>query len=163
MYLWDYEMGPMKERIDALGGIPRLKIAVNALSWTMSTMNPPIENAEVVQFVNDVLEYCGNALRQGDAGPEFIEELDERHDALLDEEIAEPGVDSILAAVSGCFGYEEAELRTQAVYDLLSSCYEAILLRIAPGLVTIEFERESARCNEVIEFQKNLVLQAGDL
>ncbi len=163
MYLWDYEMRPLKDQIDGFGALPRLTIAVNALSWTMRTMIPPIADESVVAFVADVLEYLQQQIRQGIVSPDFITELDQRHDALLDEEIAEAGVDPILSAVTGCFGYGEPELRTQAVYDTLSSCYEAQLQRIAPDMAGIEFERESARCLEVIDFQKTLIDQGGDL
>ncbi|THV29556.1 hypothetical protein [Glycomyces paridis] len=142
--------------------MPRLKIAVRALAWTMRTMTPPVADQSVVEFVADALAYLEQQVQQGNANPDFPSDLDARHDALLDEEIAEAGVDPILNAVTGCFAYGESELRTQAVYDTLSSCYEAQFQRIAPDMAGLEFERDSARCLEVIDFQKTLIDHGGD-
>ncbi|WP_327101043.1 hypothetical protein OIE68_20980 [Nocardia vinacea] len=161
MLLWDDAIRPLKDEIDGLRALPRLEITVNALSWTIRTMVPPIEEQSVVDFASDVLDYLEQQIRQGNASPEFITDLEERHEGLLDEEIVETGVDPILSAITACFGYREPQLRTQTVYYSLSSCYQAQFQRIAPDMATIEFERDSARCSEIIDFQKTLIRRSG--
>ncbi|CAM3196282.1 hypothetical protein [Stackebrandtia soli] len=163
MYLWDYEMESYKDEIDRLRGLPRLAVVVNAIDWTVRTLDPPIDDTESVDFIQSTLNYCRTALDAGNASPVLTPDIESRITLYSDSKGGETGVPNLLDALTGCFGYGEDRIRTQAVYDALSACYEAALLIEAERLgadIDLDFERLNDRCHQVIDHQKGLIDRA---
>jgi hypothetical protein len=157
MYLWDYEMRGYEQRLEQLPETMRFRIAVDVLERTINSLNPPIEDRASRQFFDDCFPRCREAIAAGLPLTPVFDGYAPALDALLASP-AELGLQGLLLGMSFCFDEEFETQAAKNTYAVLSYCYEADLLRSCPDpFVTIEYERASTRCRDMIAFQKALV------
>jgi hypothetical protein len=157
MFYWNEEMDRYEAVIGAISPIGRLKLATEAVGWTVDTMSPPIQDADVQAFIAAGLGEARNALRSGIVYPDMPAPLEADFDRLLDA--TEPGAGSLIMAVGTLFSAGDEEMHPQVAFNILWSCYEAVLLREFDE-PTPELEAQSGRCLEVIDYEKALIDQA---
>ena len=158
MFYWNEEMDQYEAVIGSISPMGRLKLATEAVGWTVDTMSPPVQDADVRAFVAAGLGEARTAVNSGVVYPEMPPALDAGFDDLLDA--TEPGAGSLVMAVGTLFSAGDDEMHPQVAFNILWSCYEAVLLREFDE-PTSELEAQSGRCLEVIDYQKALIEQAA--
>ncbi|THV37767.1 hypothetical protein [Glycomyces buryatensis] len=160
MYLWDPETRGYEQKLERLPETVRFRIAVGVLERTVSRFDPLIENAAAREFIEVCLLRCRAAIAAGlpltpvPAG--YSAELD-----VLLEDADETGVKGLLLGLSFCFAEEFETQAAKNTYAILSYCYEADLQRSCTDpIITLEYERHSARCRDMIDYQKSLIDRA---
>ncbi|MFI9308641.1 hypothetical protein [Streptomyces triculaminicus] len=155
MLLWDYEMKPERHRIEAMPEDVRFSLAVQAIEWTLASMDSPFEDAAV----RSVLERALSASRTAPQGAVtavapvgLVEDLEE-----MDDEVEEPGATHFISAVSDLFDIPADGMTSDGLYGVLSYLYEGSLDREEIPEITSSTERQNVRCLEIIEFQKELI------
>ena len=159
MFYWNDEMDQFEAVIGAISPAGRLKLGIDAIAWTMETMSPPIADPSARAFIQTGLEQARRAAQQGSVYPEMSAENEAEFDDLL-EEVTEDGAGSLVMAVGTLFTAGDEVMDPQVAFNILWSCYEAVLLREFEE-PTPELEAGSGRCLAVIDFQKELIRQAA--
>lgn len=154
MLLWDYEMQDRRELLRSLTPSDRLNMGVEAIDWTLQTMGP-IETDEVREFLEAGMRAAREAVRNGQNRVVLPEDLESRYEA-VDEVADEPGTSHLLSALMACSDVED-EVDADALYGVLSYCYEGSLDREGIPVWTVEAERSNARCLAVIDYQQRLI------
>jgi hypothetical protein len=153
--LWDYEMRAERSLLESMEPDKRLALAVSVIEWTVSTMVPPIANREVSSYLAAGLRACRGAVETGGSRGILPAELYDSYDDV--EEIAEePGTSHMLSALMACCDISDS-LSTDALFGVLSYCYEGSLDRENIPVWTLDAERQNPRCAAVISFQKELI------
>ncbi|MCH7231102.1 hypothetical protein L0U85_09585 [Glycomyces sp. L485] len=158
MFYWNEEMDQFEATIGAISAAGRLKLAVDAITWTLENMSLPIEDGSAQSFISAGLELARRAMRQGIVYPAMSPEYEAEFDRLL-EDVTEDGVGSLVMAVGTLFSAGDDVMHPQVAFNILWSCYEAVLLREF-DVPTPELEADSGRCLAVIDYQKALIEQA---
>ncbi|GAB3225392.1 hypothetical protein GCM10027447_14720 [Glycomyces halotolerans] len=158
MFYWNDEMDRYESVIGAISPMGRLRLAIEAVSWTSATMSPPIQDADAQQFIASALDLAREGAQRGEVYPQMPPELETAFDRLLDA--PEPGAGSLVMAAGSLFTAGDDEMPPQVAFNILWSCYEAVILREFDE-PTPELEAQSGRCLEVIEHEKSLIDQAA--
>lgn len=158
MELWDREMSGYQARLDELAPAARLKLAVEAITWTLDTLPEPLEDRAAHSWITEALTACRRTVQNGAASVNLPAELDGAYDEIA-EDAEESGVPHYLSATFAAAN--AAGVTGGQLFGILSWLYEGSLDREEIPEWTIEAEEANPRCNAVIAAQKHQIESAG--
>lgn len=159
MELWDQEVEPFAEVVESLDEAVLPDLALDVIESSIPLVAPSLRDF----FPSGHVDLIGSvvAFRQAHAGDWWLDsEFGEGFLAKYDElpEVAiRPAVGPFMMALVRLFEGLTSSLSADDVMEILSSCYESVLLSHLSGLVTVEDERNSGRCVEEIDRQVRLI------
>lgn len=157
MNLWERELAPFQSKLDELSPPQRLALAVAALERAYWTEPEPYEEPEPERWLASAIR-AGRKAMTGGALNIALPPVLRAEFGTIEAEVTEPGVAQLLAAVWICVTRDV--LDTDAVLEVLFSCYGFTMERQIPEPLAIEEEEENERCLEVIAFHKELITRA---
>jgi hypothetical protein len=160
MLLWDFEMRGLRDELDRMPPLNRLRVAAQAIEWTLGTFDPPFEqqfDERAVRFIVAAWGQVEAALRAGRAAPEAPSGYEDEVRYAYDQAASIWGGNQIVMATLGCFDLAASGMSTGQLLQLLSDCYESVLDRQDIAVVTPEAERENLACVRAIEIQQELI------
>ena len=158
MNLWERDIFPRHDELDQLSAPTRLRIAVEAIDWTLQTSTTAIRYQRAVQWIGEVMAAARAAVAEQADHVDLSEDLTEQVDE-VDEEADESGVSQLLMGVANC--YEFDTYTSEALEGTLFACYVFSQQREVPEPETIKDEEATPRCREVIAHQKSLIDNAA--
>ncbi|RFU37341.1 hypothetical protein DZF91_33390 [Actinomadura logoneensis] len=158
MLLWDIEMKSSKEDISLLEPRRRLRIAADALEWTLGTFDSRISEL-AASAVRSSISRLREEESRGNISPAAPERLEDQVEAYVSE-CDDPGVEQLLMAAVNCFELPAAGMGGEYLYTILSDCYESLLDREEIDIVIPEVERKHPRLVEAIQVQKEMIRRA---
>ncbi|MFC4906867.1 hypothetical protein [Actinomadura gamaensis] len=158
MLLWDLEMKPFKEEISLLSPRRRLRVAADALEWTLGTFDSRIDEV-AAEAVRSSISQLRDEESRGNVSPSTPEGLEGRVEEYLARS-DDLGVEQLLMGTVNCFELPETGMGVDYLYTTLSDCYESILDREEIDIVTPEAERNHPRLVEAIRVQQELIRRA---
>lgn len=158
MNLWERDIFPRHDELEQLTAPARLRIAVEAIDWTLQTSTTPIHYQAAAEWIEEVMTKARAAVAEQADHVNVAEDLAERFDN-VDEDADETGVSQLLMGVANC--YEFDTFTSKALEGTLFSCYVFSQQREVPEPETIEEEQANPRCVAVIAAQKQLIESAA--
>lgn len=158
MALWEREIFPYHDQLERLAPSERLRVAVEAIDWTLRTMATPIEDPEARQWLDEMLDEARAAVAQRASRVPMPEDLLDRFDE-VDDDTEEYGVPQLLMGMPNLWGLDV--MTVELVEGVLYNCYAFSSMREEPEPETLDDEQADARCREVIDYQKDLIAQAA--
>ena len=154
MNLWERDIFPRHDELDRLSATTRLRIAVEAIDWTLQTSTTPIHYQRAAQWIDEVMTEARAGVADQADHVDLSEDLAEQFDE-VDEDADETGVSQLLMGVANC--YEFDTYTSKALEGTLYACYVFSQQREVPEPETIEDEEATPRCREVIAHQTSLI------
>ncbi|MFI8892426.1 hypothetical protein [Streptomyces paradoxus] len=130
---------------------------MRVMEWTLESIGP-IEVEVVRSYIEEGIRAGREAVQSGLEKIVLPEETLDRY-VEVDDEAYEPGTSHVLSALLACADAPEG-LTGEVLYGVLSFCYEGLLEREDLPTLSIEEEQQSARCVEVVRFQKRCIVEA---
>ncbi|MBR7827562.1 hypothetical protein KDK95_14685 [Actinospica sp. MGRD01-02] len=158
MNLWERDIFPRHDELDQLTAPTRLRIAVEAIDWTLRTSTTPIRYQAAADWIEEVMTEARAAVAEQAGHVDLSEDLAEQFDE-VDEDADETGVSQLLMGVANV--YEFDSFTSKALEGTLFACYVFSQQREVPEPETIEEEEAVARCREVIAHQQRLIETAA--
>lgn len=158
MNLWERDVFPRHDELDQLTAPTRLRIAVEAIDWTVQTSTAPVQYQRAVEWIEEVMAQARAAVAEQADHVELSEDLAEQFDD-IDEDADETGVSQLLMGIANCWEFDS--FTSKALEGTLYSCYVFSQQREVPEPETIEEEEGNPRCREVIAQQQRLIQNAG--
>lgn len=162
MELWDRNVAPYGEELEALGSSTRAGLVLDVVASTIPLFEPPFDDF----FPEPHRELVKSALTLRVQAPArwwddtaFARDFLTRYD-LLPDVPTRPAVGPFLSALVRLFEAPGGFLSADEALECLSSCYEAVLVSRLTGRVTVEDEKQDAVCRQAIARQTALVLRA---
>ncbi|WP_328748206.1 hypothetical protein OHT57_22105 [Streptomyces sp. NBC_00285] len=159
LLLWDHVI---ERHADALGQLDRAdlcELAVGVIESTGRLFDPPFSEF----FPPAAADLVLSTIRQlNESSPEWrlsqdgVAEFYRRQDSLPEVAIR-PGVGPFVMAVMRLVGGVSGVMTADEVLEILSACYEAILMSQLTGRVTIQMQQENERCRAAIDLQEQLI------
>ena len=154
MALWEREIFPYEDELEHLTPASRLRIAVEAIDWTLQTTPTPIQDQQAAEWIEATMTAARAAVAQGSDRVPPSEDLIDRFED-VDDEVYEEGVGQLAMGVNNFWSFET--MTSKALEGVLFACYEFFSMREDPEPETIEEEQANTRCREVIAYQKELI------
>lgn len=164
MNLWDLEVLPL------IPGTRRWTAARrrSLLSEAMASVDRHLSSAQTWRPTSEVAVFLAErgadlrtaaAAGRGEPDHPSAVEVEEQINRLLDMDEA-PGVIDRLLAVAHCYGLVDGGLTADGLAGSLSKLYDvAVAIDVSRG--SLDAERESVLCRDVIADQRALLLEAG--
>jgi hypothetical protein len=114
--------------------------------------------SDISGLIFSALEYVKSFGLDGRLGSDFRDEFQKRVDALPEIQ-TRPGVAPFLAAVEYLVNGMSDEMTVDVLLEIMSACYEAILVSQLTGLLTLGMQEENKQCREAIAVQQRLIDQ----
>ncbi|TQJ53641.1 hypothetical protein [Streptomyces sp. SLBN-115] len=159
MELWDQRVEPYAERLEEARGAVLCDLALDVVEATLPLFDPPFatffpaEHAALIRSAVDVRR-SSPAEWWRDTG--FAEGFLARYDALPEVPVR-PAVGPFMTATVRLFEALPEPLTADDAMEVLSSCYEAVLMSHLTGRVTLEDEENSDRCRAAVEQQIRII------
>ncbi|MGW2046968.1 hypothetical protein ACWCPF_17560 [Streptomyces sp. NPDC001858] len=159
MELWDQRVEPYAERLEEARGAALCDLALDVVEATLPLFDPPFavffppEHTALIQSAVDVRRSAPAAWWR-DAG--FAEGFLWQYDALPEVPVR-PAVGPFLTALVRVFEALPEPLTADDTLEILSSCYEAVLMSHLTGRVTLEEEENSDRCRAAVAQQIRII------
>jgi hypothetical protein len=158
MNLWERDIFPRHDELEQLTAAARLRIAVEAIDWTLQTSTTPIQYQRAAEWIEEVMTEARTAVAEQAGHVDLSEDLAEQFDE-VDEDADETGVSQLLMGVANV--YEFDTFTSKALEGTLYSCYVFSQQREIPEPETLEQEEATPRCREVIAHQLGLIENAA--
>ncbi len=159
MKLWDQKVEPYADRLEAAQGAVLCDLALDVVEATLPLFDPPFseffpeEHATLIQSAIDVRRSSSaDWWRDGD----FAEGFRAQYDALPQVPVR-PAVGPFLTGLVRLFEALPEAVTADDTLEILSSCYEAVLMSHLTGRVTLWDEENSERCREAVEQQIRII------
>lgn len=159
MLLWD-------QVIDARAGevrrLPRARLAdlaTSAIEGTVELFAVPFTDfcpPPVVELVTSATRDCRASAPEWRLDEAYLARFTNSLDAVQGLP-TRPGCGPMTMAALGLVEGVTGDFAPDGVLEVLSSCYEAILMSQLTGRVTIERERENGRCQQALALQQDLI------
>jgi hypothetical protein len=156
--VWEWEIGPCRGRLEQLTAGTRLRLAVEAVDWTLRTSVRPIGDRRAAEWIQAVMAEARTAVARGAERVDLSSDLADQFDE-VDDGADETGVSQLLMGIANCWGFES--MTSDALEGTLYSCYVFALQREVPEPETSEEEDANPRCREVIRHQRGIIDEAG--
>ncbi len=131
-----------------------MRIAVEAIDWTVQTSTTPIQYQRAAQWIAEVIPEARAAVARQSGHVDLSDDLAEQFDD-VDEDADETGVSQLLMGITNCWEFDT--FTSEALEGTLYSCYVFSQQREVPEPETIEEEEANPRCREVIAHQGRLI------
>jgi hypothetical protein len=155
MALWERDIQPFQDQLASLSSPESLRLAVEAIDWTLRTLPEPIEDPEVKESVDAVMRAARTAVEQRADRVLLPEDLIDRLNE-VEEDTYEPGAAQLLSGLRRIWAYPGPVALEDVLYDCFAFCEQ----REDDEPDTTEEEEANTRCREVIAYQKELITQA---
>ncbi|WP_326624130.1 MULTISPECIES: hypothetical protein [unclassified Streptomyces] len=162
MELWDQNVAPYGEELEALSNSTRADIVLDVVASTILLFEPPFDDffpEPHRELVKSVLTLRAQAPASWWDDTAFAGDFLTQYD-LLPDVPTRPAVGPFLMALVRLFEAPGGFLSADEALECLSSCYEAILVSQLTGRVTAEDEKQDPMCQQAIARQTVLVLRA---
>jgi hypothetical protein len=156
--LWEREIPPLADRLGRLDRPERLRLIVEAVDWTLSTMPGQIDDAEAADCIGEAMLRARAAVAQHAGDVELPQDLLDRLEE-AQESAYEAGLPQLLLGLFKFF--DDRVLSPMAIEDILFDCFEFSAQREEGRRDTLEEQEASPRLREIIAFQKELIIQAA--
>lgn len=104
MALWEREILPFQERLSSVSSAESLRLAVEAIDWTLRTQTEPIEDTEISGCIEAVMEAAHAAVEQQAERVQLPQALIDRIDA-AEENTYEPGAVQLMSGLRRIWAY----------------------------------------------------------
>ncbi|MBT2363763.1 hypothetical protein J7E88_00030 [Streptomyces sp. ISL-10] len=162
MELWDREIAPYGEELEALDSSTRADLVLDVVASTIPLFEPPFDDffpEAHSELVKSVLALHAQAPASWWDDAAFARDFLARYD-LLPDVPTRTAVGPFLIALVRLFEAPGGCLSADDALECLSSCYEAVLISQLTGRVTVEDEKQDPKCQQAIACQADLVLRA---
>lgn len=135
MELWDQKVEPCAERLEEAGGAVLCDLALDVVEATLPLFDPPfavVFPAEAAALVQSAVDVRRSAPADWWRDAEFAEALLARYDALPEVPVR-PAVGPFLATLVRLFETLPEPVTADDTLEILSSCYEAVLMSHLTG------------------------------
>jgi hypothetical protein len=159
LLLWDHIVEPRSEALEILQGAQLANLALDVIEATLSVLDPPFPEffpQEHCELINSAIVLRADHPADWQADRDFPEDFLGRYDS-LPEIAVRPAVGPFLMAFVRLFEVLPGSLAVDDAMEILSSCYESILMSQLTGRVTLEDQEENDRCREAIRLQLDLI------
>ncbi|MFF5305508.1 hypothetical protein ACFY5F_39745 [Streptomyces sp. NPDC013161] len=158
MSLWDVRAQRWSETLERISPERQGEISLEIIRGTLDFFRPPFEEVfseATVQFVRSTLET---------ARPEGVDRaeadrISNRLYSLVNEDPA-IGTASLAAALSLFFDCAAAEFDVDSTFEIMSSCYEAVLHTEGLSQEQLDSGTDNENCSRLIDFQWGVVQRA---
>ncbi len=158
MNLWERDIFPRHDELERLTAPTRLRIAIEAIDWTLQTSKTLIQNQRAVQWIDEVMTEARAAVAEQSGHVDLSEELVDQFDD-VDRGADETGVSQLLMGIANCWEFDT--FTSEALEGTLFSCYLFSQLREVPEAESFEEEDANPRCHELIAHQERLIENAA--
>lgn len=159
MELWDQKVEPYAERLDEAQGAVLCDLALDVVEATLPLFDPPFADffpAEHAALIQSAVDVRRDAPADWWRDADFAEGFLGRYDALPEVPVR-PAVGPFLTALVRLFESLPDPVTPDDALEILSSCYEAVLMSHLTGRVTLEDEEKSDRCRTAVEQQIRII------
>lgn len=159
MLLWDQVIDA---RADEVRRLPRARLAdlaTSAIEGTVELFGVPFAEfcpPSVVELVTSATRDCRASAPEWRLDEAYLARFTESLDAVQNVPMR-PGCGPLTMAVLGLVEGATGDFDPDGVLEVLSSCYEAILMSQLIGRVTIEQEQQNERCQRALALQQDLI------
>lgn len=158
MSLWDVHARRWSEALERISPEGQGDISLEIIRGTLTFFRPSFEEVfseATVQFVRSTLE---TARSEGVDRAE-ADGISNRLYFLVNED-PEIGTASLAAALSLFFDCADAEFDVDSTFEIMSSCYEAVLHTEGLSQELLESGGDNENCSRLIEFQWGVIQRA---
>ena len=158
MTLWDVRTQRWSETLERVSPERRGAISLEVIRGTLAFFRPSFEEVfseATVQFVRSALE---TATSEGVDRTE-ADRASNRLYSLVNEDPA-IGTASLAAAFSLFFDCVAADFDVDSTFEIMSSCYEAVLHTEGLSQEVLESGRDNENCSRLIDFQWGVIQRA---
>ncbi|MFI6093190.1 hypothetical protein [Streptomyces sp. NPDC051218] len=162
MELWDHDIAPYGEQLEALDSSTLADLVLDVMASAIPLFEPPFDRffpQRHLELVKSVLALRAQAPASWWDDAAFAQGFLARYD-LLPDVPTRPAVGPFLMVLVRLFEAPDECLSADQALECLSSCYEAVLVSQLTGRVTVADERRNPKCQQAIARQTGLVLRA---
>ncbi|MGW7276492.1 hypothetical protein ACWGH5_39100 [Streptomyces sp. NPDC054864] len=162
MELWDQDIAPYGEQLEALDSSTLADLVLDVVASAIPLFEPPFDHffpQPHLELVKSVLALRAQAPASWWEDAAFARDFLARYD-LLPGVPTRPAVGPFLMVLVRLFEAPGGCLSANQALECLSSCYEAVLVSQLTGRVTVADEKQNAKCQQAIAGQTSLVLRA---
>ena len=161
LLLWDHVIEPRGGDLDRLGRAELCEIACRTIESTAGLFEPPFVEFFPFQAGNlaeSSIAYCKNARPEWRIQSSAADELFSQFDSLPKVPIR-PGVGPFLMAIQRLIEGLAGSVDSDVTLEIMSACYEAILMSQLTGRVTLQMQEDNGPCRAAIQLQENLIAE----
>ncbi|MFM9610090.1 hypothetical protein [Streptomyces niveiscabiei] len=161
LLLWDHVV---ERHEGALGQLEHAKLcglAVSVIESTERLFEPPFVEffpPATADLILSATAHARDSSPEWRLGRDFVDEFFRLYDSLPEVAIR-PGTGPFVMAAVRLVGGMSEGMSADEVLEILSACYEAILMSQLTGRVTLEMQQENERCRAAIDVQERLIAQ----
>lgn len=159
LLLWDHVI---ERHADALGQLDRAslcELSVRVIESTRHLFDPPFSEffpPVVADLILSTIRQINESSPEWRLGQDDAVEFYRRQDSLPEVAIR-PGVGPFVMAIMRLVGGVSETMSADEALEILSACYEAILMSQLTGRMTIQMQQENERCRAAIDLQEQLI------
>ncbi|WP_157856157.1 hypothetical protein [Actinacidiphila yeochonensis] len=161
LLLWDHVIERHAGALDRLDRAKLCGLAVDVIESTEHLFNPPFAEffpPATAELILSTMVHIRDTSPDWRLSREYADEFFASHDS-LPEVAVRPGVGPFVMAVVRLVGGLSEKMTADEVLEILSACYEAILMSQLTGRVTLEMQQGNERCRAAIDLQERLTAQ----
>ncbi|MFJ4091822.1 hypothetical protein ACIPYS_09585 [Kitasatospora sp. NPDC089913] len=155
LLLWDRTIEPYGPVLERLGSSDLLGLSLDVVESTLRLFDPPFPGffpPEHAELIGHVIQARSPGSGEWNFDQDFVEEILLRYDS-LPEVAVRPAVGPFLMGIVRLFEAGPLSLSVDDAMEILSSCYESILMSRLTGRATLEDQENDERCSESIRLQ----------
>jgi hypothetical protein len=159
LLLWDHTIEGHAAEIGHLGRAELCEIATRTIESTMELFQPPFSEYfpdKARELVEYGVDRCKETMPAWHLEEGVASDFYSRFDSLPKLPIR-PGVGPFLMAVQRLVEGAAGVVDIEVALEIMSACYEAILVSQLTGRVTTQMQEENEPCCNAIRIQENLI------
>lgn len=159
MELWDQRVEPYAHALEGLNNGALCNLALDVIEATIPLLGLPLDEffpPDRAELIKSALELRSRSPKDWQVNSDFAMEMLTRYDELPEVSVR-PAVGAYLMALVRLFEGPPSSVSADDVMEILSSCYESVLMSHLTGRVTIDDELDSDRCVAAISRQIGII------
>jgi hypothetical protein len=159
MLLWDQVIHAHTDNVRRLPHAELADLATSAIEGTTGLFDPPFAEffpPPVADLITSATRDCRASAPEWRLDDAYLKRFTESLDAVQNLRMR-PGCGPLTMATLSLVDGLARDLDPEVVLEVLSSCYEAILMSQLTGRVTIEQEQQNERCQRALALQLDLI------
>ncbi|MCX5203132.1 hypothetical protein OG897_16960 [Streptomyces sp. NBC_00237] len=159
MELWDQQVEPYAQNLEGLEAVSLSNLSLDAIETTIPLIGPPFgeffppSHAALIELALELRRNNPTGWHSDSASAaRFLARYDELPDVPV-----RPAVGPFFMALVRLFEGSGDALSPDDAMEILSSCYESVLMSHLAGNVTLDDERNSHQCVSAINEQIQLI------
>ncbi|WP_156960636.1 hypothetical protein [Amycolatopsis taiwanensis] len=157
--LWDQVIDARADEVRRLSRVQLAELATGAIEGTVELFAVPFAEfcpPPVVELVTSATRDCRASAPEWRLAEAYLARFTDALDAVQGLPMR-PGCGPLTMATLGLVESVTGDFEPDEVLEVLSSCYEAIVMSQLTGRVTIERERENEQCRRALALQQDLI------